>query len=66
MTNPISVMPSEVEESRGESLKVFPRDPSTLLRMTAAQTGRCHCFVIRHSCFVILARLFINRVGSKT
>jgi hypothetical protein len=28
----ISVIPSEVEESRGESFKVFPWDPSAALR----------------------------------
>jgi hypothetical protein len=60
MPNRISVIPSEVEESRGESLKVIPRDPSTSLRMTAVQCRVRHCFDIPHSCFVIRSRLFIS------
>ena len=66
MTNPIAVIPSEVEESRAKTAKVIPRDPSTPFRMTAAQAGLRHRFVNRHSCFVILLLLFINCEGSKT
>jgi hypothetical protein len=40
----MSVIPSEVEESRGESLKVILRIPSTSLRMTIHHSD----FVIRH------------------
>jgi hypothetical protein len=53
MTKEMSVIPSEVEESRGESLKVISRDPSTSLRMTIHHSD----FVIRHWCFVISLRL---------
>ena len=37
MTNRIVVVPSEVEESRGEGYETIPRDPSTSLRTTVVQ-----------------------------
>jgi len=50
MTNQNSVIPSEVEESGGESFEVVPRDPSTSLRMTIAHSDFdiASSFVIRH------------------
>jgi hypothetical protein len=42
MTKQMAVIPSEVEESRGESFELIPRGPSTPLRM-----------MIHHSGFVI-------------
>jgi hypothetical protein len=54
MTNEVSVIPSEVEESRGESFEVIQRDPSTSLRMTMCHLGFVipSCFVICHSSFL--------------
>ena len=54
-----SVIPSEVEESRGESLEVVPRDPSTSLRMTIAHSDFDipSSFVIRISSLISHRRL---------
>ena len=41
------VIPGEVEESRSESSRAVPQDPSTWLRMIALATDSL--FVIRHS-----------------
>jgi hypothetical protein len=46
----MTVIPSEVEESRSGSFQPVPRDPSTSLRMTVLATDSL--FVLR-SCFVI-------------
>jgi len=46
----MTVIPSEVEESRSGSFQAVPRDPSTSLRMTDVATDSL--FVLR-SCFVI-------------
>src|SRR6185437_14776947 len=58
-TNEKSVIPSEVEESRGESFEVVPRDPSTLLRMTIAHSDSDirSSFVIRISSLISHRRL---------
>ena len=55
MTNQPAVIPSEVEESRGESFKVIPRDHSTSLRMTVVRGGIHHSFDVRYSDFVLFS-----------
>src|SRR6516165_3582227 len=55
MTNQTAVIPSEVKESRGESFKVIPRDPSTSLRMTVVRGGIHHSFDVRYSRFVLFS-----------
>src|SRR5215471_13766283 len=48
-------MTSEVEESRGESFKVIPRDPSISLRMTVVRGGVYHSFEVRYSDFALFS-----------
>src|SRR5689334_13256939 len=55
MTNQPSLIPSEVEEFRGERFKVIPRDPSTSLRMTVVRAGIYHSFDVRYSDFVLFS-----------
>jgi hypothetical protein len=52
--NQKAVIPSEVEESRDDTLKQNPRDPSTALRSAQDDCDfdlRVSSFVIRHSSF---------------
>jgi hypothetical protein len=52
MTKNAGVIPSEVEESRGDTFRLSSRDPSTPLRMTA--------FSLEHLGFVIPSSLDIR------
>ena len=54
MLNQMLVIPSEVEESRGEACEVVPRAASTSLSMTAARLGFHHFFVIHEACQAVL------------
>jgi hypothetical protein len=64
LMNPNAVIPSEVEESRGETLTTIRRDPSTPLRFAQDDC----VFVIRTSSFIghssLVIRHYVRRADS--